>query len=47
MGLQDIPGRPSMAVITTREQVPESAVVQIRAEVQKKGGEIRLKRIKL
>jgi D-3-phosphoglycerate dehydrogenase len=47
MGLQDIPGRPAMAVITTREAVPESAIQQIGAEVRKKGGKIKLRRIKL
>ena len=47
MGLQDITGRPAMAVITTRQQVPESAIAQIAAEVKRKRGEILLKRIKL
>jgi D-3-phosphoglycerate dehydrogenase len=47
MGLQDITGRPAMAVITTREEVPESAIAQIAAAVKKKKGGIVLKRIRL
>ena len=47
MGLQDITGRPAMAVITTREEVPESAIAQIAAAVKRKKGGIVLKRIRL
>ncbi len=47
MGLQDIAGRPAMAVITTREEVPESAILQIAAEVKRKKGGIKLRRIRL
>ena len=36
-----------MAVITTREEVPESAILQIAAEVKRKKGGIKLRRIKL
>lgn len=47
MGLRDIPGRPAMAIITTREEVPDFAITQIIAEVRKKKGIIKLRKIKL
>jgi len=47
MGLKDIRGKPSMAIITTREPTPRSVLKQITEEVRKKGGEIKLRHISL
>ncbi len=47
MGLQDIPNKPAMAVISTREEISEVVISQIETKVERKGGAITLKRVKL
>jgi len=47
MGLKDIEGKPSMALITTREPVPPAVIREIAGGVTKRGGDIVLTRITL
>ncbi|MEW6355557.1 MAG: NAD(P)-dependent oxidoreductase [Planctomycetota bacterium] len=47
MGLKDIVGRPSMAIITTREETPDAVVREIAVGVKKRGGDILLRKINL
>lgn len=45
--LEDKSGRPSMAVISTGTEVPDSVVKEIEAAVKQKGGEIALRKVTL
>ncbi|NOZ22214.1 MAG: hypothetical protein GXP25_14135, partial [Planctomycetes bacterium] len=47
MGLKDVEGRPSMAIITTREETPEALLSEITAGVKTRGGHILLRKVNL
>ena len=47
MGLKDVVGRPSMAIITTREEATAPVIREITARVKKRGGDIALRKINL